>query len=102
MIPGKLDLCISEKEESPGRADVEALGRVLMSIMEKTFDSNRNFGIQNPDHWSQNVLDFLSCTVEGPSVDHMRHPFLKISKGEELAWLVLYALRTARSIVGEN
>jgi hypothetical protein len=94
-----LDQCQSSKGAS-SKQDVAALGRVMMSVMNKSFQGSENFGVQDPDRWSQEAMDFVSMTIDTTHEELISHSFLSLAEAESLPWLVTYALRKARIIVG--
>jgi hypothetical protein len=49
-------------EDNARRKDILALGVVMMTVMEKDSQPKGSFGIQHPERWSQDALDFLPMT----------------------------------------
>jgi hypothetical protein len=45
-----------------GRTDIKAMGIVMMTVMEKDSQPKGSFGLQHPERWSHNTVDFLSKT----------------------------------------
>ena len=49
-------------EDNARRTDIKALGVVMMTVMEKDSQPKGSFGIQHPERWSPDAVDFLSKT----------------------------------------
>lgn len=72
----------------------------MMSVINKSFQGTKKFGVQDPDRWSQEAMDFVSMTVDDTHEELISHPFVSLVKGKSISWLVTYVLRKARIIVG--
>jgi hypothetical protein len=96
-VIAKLEQCRDLDQEE--RVDITAFGRVIWCVMEKSFDVDRNFGIQDLTRWSENAVNFLSTTVDSTLEELLSHPFLECARAEDLPWFVFYAVRKARTIV---
>ena len=93
-----VDLC-EDDINPPTKQSVAALGRVVMRMMNRGFQGNGDFYIQDPSNWSDEAMNFLSLTMDATYEAIVSHPFLSRAKVEYLPWLVMYALRKARITV---
>ncbi|KAI9855636.1 MAG: hypothetical protein M1813_009682 [Trichoglossum hirsutum] len=75
--------------------DIEALGFVMMRLMEKDKD-NSKFGLDEPDRWSEDAVNFLLLTMSASPEELASHTFLKgSSRIEKLVVLVAFAQTSA-------
>ena len=59
------------------------MGIVMMSVMEKDSQPKRSFGLQHPERWSPDAVDFLSKTEFFPvgelaQVSHSNRPHCRL------------------------
>ncbi|KAI9773216.1 MAG: hypothetical protein M1839_002224 [Geoglossum umbratile] len=62
--------------------DIVALGCVMKQLMEGPTEAKRS-GLQNPEYWSEEAVDFYSLTLSASPKQLAQHKFLDISPRKE-------------------
>jgi hypothetical protein len=57
-----IECCSKSTKGDAGRIDSKALGIVMMRVMEKNSQPKGFFGLQHPERWSEDAVEFLSMT----------------------------------------
>ncbi|KAM3547201.1 hypothetical protein ARSEF4850_010161, partial [Beauveria asiatica] len=93
---GRVKLSQEDCVESSSQKDIRDLGRVMMELIQGYAKENENVGLDNPQGWDMEVLDFLSATTSASSASELqKHPFLRTWQKEKLKGLVSLAMKWA-------
>lgn len=87
----------ASSEDRRDHPDVQALGDIVMQLMEKRKKRNEVIGASDLDRWSPTVVDFLSETMSASAKDLTQHPFLVNGwRKEDLLSLISFAQISSR------
>jgi hypothetical protein len=68
--------CCGRSTQLSNSEDIRALGRVMQQLMEKGTEDGA-LGLERPDLWSEDAVDFLSMTLSASS-----QQLAEVSKGK--------------------
>ncbi|KAG9252579.1 CAMK family protein kinase [Emericellopsis atlantica] len=69
---GKVKLCGQEGSiVSNDQRNIRDLGYVMVELMEGYMEEGANIGLNDPDRWGADVVDFLSITTSASSADEL-------------------------------
>jgi hypothetical protein len=67
MIKAAQELCVWRPAQDSSYRDIRALSSITMELMQGYVKENGAIGVDNPNRWSDNALDFLSQTTSATS-----------------------------------
>ncbi|KAJ3494076.1 hypothetical protein NLG97_g4308 [Lecanicillium saksenae] len=78
------------------RKDIRDLGCVMMELIQGYAKDSENLGLDNPQNWDAEVVDFLSATTSASSVSQLqKHPFIQRWQKERLKGFISLVMKWA-------
>ncbi|KAJ2982301.1 hypothetical protein NQ176_g1474 [Zarea fungicola] len=82
--------------KSTSQKDIRDLGRVMMELIQGYAKDSENVGLDNPQSWDVDVVDFLSATTSASSASELqKHPFIQHWQKERLKGLISLVMKWA-------
>ncbi|XTI95667.1 hypothetical protein V2W45_1211606, partial [Cenococcum geophilum] len=79
-----LSKCQLSDKEVVGKANIIALGGILISLIGKRYELSRNLSIKDPSYWFKEAIKFLSIITDTGPKELILYPFLKQAKALNL------------------